>query len=202
MLTVCCIHHRASELRQLLSGLGPSFVKIGQALSARPDLLPQPYLEALSELQDRLPSFPNEIAFAVMEEELGRPVHEVFSELTEQPVAAASLGQVRGTGFRVQASLAIVLELGSAVCLFMLHNVLAISKVVCTHSIVSLMPCMCLSKLYMLTDWQGQHTTGSTAVSYYLLRVHIHQLIINHQNWLMLPGVSCTGVQGSAEGDW
>jgi hypothetical protein len=85
---------RAAQLTKLLSGLGPSFVKIGQALSARPDLLPQPYLEALSTLQDRLPSFPNEIAFAVIEEELGRPVEEVYMELSEVPVAAASLGQV------------------------------------------------------------------------------------------------------------
>jgi predicted unusual protein kinase regulating ubiquinone biosynthesis (AarF/ABC1/UbiB family) len=52
------------------------------------------YLESLSELQDRLPSFPNEIAWAVMEEELGRPVAEVYDQLSEQPVAAASLGQV------------------------------------------------------------------------------------------------------------
>ena len=52
------------------------------------------YLEALSELQDRLPSFPNEIAWAVMEEELGCPVSEVYSALSETPVAAASLGQV------------------------------------------------------------------------------------------------------------
>eukprot|EP00775_Hariotina_reticulata_P010322 gene10322-10479_t len=85
---------RAVELRRLLSGLGPSFVKIGQALSARPDLLPQVYLETLSELQDRLPSFPNEIAWAVVEEELGCPVGLVFDQLSEQPVAAASLGQV------------------------------------------------------------------------------------------------------------
>jgi predicted unusual protein kinase regulating ubiquinone biosynthesis (AarF/ABC1/UbiB family) len=53
---------RAVELRRLLSRLGPSFVKIGQALSARPDLLPKTYLDTLSDLQDRLPSFPNEIA--------------------------------------------------------------------------------------------------------------------------------------------
>ena len=56
---------------------------------------PQVYLETLSELQDRLPSFPNEIAFAVVEEELGVPVSSVYSQLSEQPVAAASLGQVR-----------------------------------------------------------------------------------------------------------
>ncbi|GBF89170.1 aarF domain-containing protein, chloroplastic [Raphidocelis subcapitata] len=97
---------RADELRNLLSGLGPSFVKIGQALSARPDLLPQVYLESLADLQDRLPSFPNDIAFAVIEEELGRPLQEVYSEISEVPVAAASLGQVyratlRATGERV-----------------------------------------------------------------------------------------------------
>lgn len=57
-------------------------------------LSPQVYLEALSELQDRLPSFPNEIAWSVMEEELGQPVSEVYEQLSEAPVAAASLGQV------------------------------------------------------------------------------------------------------------
>ncbi|KAI8476423.1 MAG: ABC1 family-domain-containing protein [Monoraphidium minutum] len=97
---------RSLELRNLLSGLGPSFVKIGQALSARPDLLPQVYLDTLSDLQDRLPSFPNEIAFSVIEEELGRPIQQVYSEISEEPVAAASLGQVyravlRETGERV-----------------------------------------------------------------------------------------------------
>lgn len=85
---------RARELRRLLSSLGPSFVKVGQALSARPDLLPKPYLDALAELQDRLPSFPTPIAMTVIEEELGRPVSEVYSELSPEPVAAASLGQV------------------------------------------------------------------------------------------------------------
>ncbi|GFR42152.1 hypothetical protein Agub_g3004 [Astrephomene gubernaculifera] len=85
---------RAGQLRGLLGRLGPALVKIGQALSSRPDLLPRPYLEALSELQDRLPAFPHEIAMAVIEEELGRPVTEVFSEISERPVAAASLGQV------------------------------------------------------------------------------------------------------------
>lgn len=54
----------------------------------------QVYLESLSELQDRLPSFPNEIAWAVIEEELGVPVGQVYQQLSEQPVAAASLGQV------------------------------------------------------------------------------------------------------------
>lgn len=97
---------RAQQLRKVLSNLGPSFVKVGQALSARPDLLPKPYLDALAELQDRLPSFPSSIAYTVIEEELGRPVSDMFSELTPEPVAAASLGQVyrgrlRSTGEEV-----------------------------------------------------------------------------------------------------
>lgn len=97
---------RATELSRVLGRLGPSFIKVGQALSARPDLLPKPYLDALSRLQDRLPPFPSPMARALIEEELGRPVHEVFSRLSEDPVAAASLGQVfrgvlRSTGEEV-----------------------------------------------------------------------------------------------------
>lgn len=85
---------RAVQLKKILTNLGPSFIKVGQALSARPDLLPKPYLEALGELQDRLPGFPNDIAYALIEEDLGRPVFEVYSELSSEPIAAASLGQV------------------------------------------------------------------------------------------------------------
>lgn len=97
---------RATQLRNTLASLGPSFVKVGQALSSRPDLLPRSYLEALSSLQDRLEAFPTSVAMAVIEEELGRPVDEVFSHITPEPVAAASLGQVykgvlRSTGEQV-----------------------------------------------------------------------------------------------------
>jgi len=97
---------RAKQLRDTLASLGPSFVKVGQALSSRPDLLPRTYLEALSSLQDRLESFPSHVAMAVIEEELGRPVDEVYSSISPEPVAAASLGQVykgtlRSTGEQV-----------------------------------------------------------------------------------------------------
>ncbi|CAD7705399.1 unnamed protein product [Ostreobium quekettii] len=85
---------RADELSSILGKLGPSFVKIGQALSARPDLLPKVYLDSLSQLQDQLPAFPREIAMALIQEDLGSPVEELFAELSERPVAAASLGQV------------------------------------------------------------------------------------------------------------
>ena len=77
---------------------GPSFVKIGQILSSRPDLLPKPYLAALSTLQDAAAPFSSALARAVIEQELGAPVAAVFSNLSPEPVAAASLGQVyRGT---------------------------------------------------------------------------------------------------------
>lgn len=62
---------RAKELRKILGDLGPSFAKVGQALSSRPDLLPPIYLAELGQLQDKLPPFPTPIAMALIEEELG-----------------------------------------------------------------------------------------------------------------------------------
>jgi predicted unusual protein kinase regulating ubiquinone biosynthesis (AarF/ABC1/UbiB family) len=85
---------RAIELRDLLTRLGPAFIKVGQAISTRPDLVPPIYLEELAKLQDQIPPFPNEIAFQFIEEELGALPQELFVEISEAPVAAASLGQV------------------------------------------------------------------------------------------------------------
>jgi predicted unusual protein kinase regulating ubiquinone biosynthesis (AarF/ABC1/UbiB family) len=85
---------RAVQLRELLTRLGPAYIKIGQALSTRPDLVPPVYLEELTKLQDQLPPFPNEIAYQFIEEELGAPPAEIYAELSSQPIAAASLGQV------------------------------------------------------------------------------------------------------------
>jgi predicted unusual protein kinase regulating ubiquinone biosynthesis (AarF/ABC1/UbiB family) len=85
---------RAVQLRQLLTRLGPTFIKVGQALSTRPDLVRKDFLEELVKLQDQLPPFPNAIAFNIIEQELGRPVDEVFAEISPDPIAAASLGQV------------------------------------------------------------------------------------------------------------
>ncbi|GMH40760.1 hypothetical protein BSKO_08664 [Bryopsis sp. KO-2023] len=101
---------RAARLRDLLAELGPSFVKIGQALSARPDLLPRTYLETLSELQDKLPSFPHKIAMTVIQEELGRPVESVFASISSAPVAAASLGQVYKGTLRTGETVAIKVQ--------------------------------------------------------------------------------------------
>ncbi|HZS06060.1 MAG TPA: AarF/ABC1/UbiB kinase family protein [Blastocatellia bacterium] len=79
--------------RQLLK-LGPTFIKIGQAISTRADLLPLAYIKELSKLQDSVPAFPNKTAFAIIERELGRPVSELYAEIDAEPIAAASLGQV------------------------------------------------------------------------------------------------------------
>jgi predicted unusual protein kinase regulating ubiquinone biosynthesis (AarF/ABC1/UbiB family) len=85
---------RAIQLRDLLTQLGPAFIKIGQAVSTRPDLVPPIYLEELSKLQDQIPPFDNAIAFRYIEEALGAPPDELFAELSATPIAAASLGQV------------------------------------------------------------------------------------------------------------
>ncbi|XP_010428019.1 PREDICTED: uncharacterized aarF domain-containing protein kinase At1g71810, chloroplastic isoform X2 [Camelina sativa] len=85
---------RAAELRKLLVELGPAYVKIAQAVSSRPDLIPPIYLDELSLLQDQITPFSSEVAFNMIEDELGLPIDELFSEISPEPVAAASLGQV------------------------------------------------------------------------------------------------------------
>ena len=85
---------RAAQLRLKLTALGPAFVKVGQALSTRPDLLPAQYLDELTSLQDALPTFSDADAFDCVERELGRPLEEMFGMITPSPIAAASLGQV------------------------------------------------------------------------------------------------------------
>lgn len=97
---------RAVWLREILTLLGPAYIKIGQAVSTRPDLVPPVYLEELTRLQDQLPAFDNEIAYRFIEEELGGKPAEIYAELSPEPIAAASLGQVykgklRTTGEKV-----------------------------------------------------------------------------------------------------
>ena len=89
-------HHlaRAKRLTARLAALGPTFVKLAQLLSARADILPEPYLSEISRLQDQVPPDPLPEVKAVIEAELGAPVAEVFQEFREEPIATASLGQV------------------------------------------------------------------------------------------------------------
>jgi len=88
------LQKQAAWLRESLIGLGPTFIKIGQALGTRADLLPLEYVRELATLQDQVPAFSTAEAFAIIESELGRSLHESFVEIDSAPIAAASLGQV------------------------------------------------------------------------------------------------------------
>jgi predicted unusual protein kinase regulating ubiquinone biosynthesis (AarF/ABC1/UbiB family) len=85
---------RATQLREILTYLGPTYIKVGQALSTRPDLIKQDFLEELIKLQDQLPPFDNEQAMQIIESQLKKSVEELYKEISPRPVAAASLGQV------------------------------------------------------------------------------------------------------------
>ena len=88
------LEKQALWLRESLISLGPTFIKIGQALGTRADLLPLEYVQELATLQDQVPSFSTAEAFQIIETELGRSVHECYPEIDSEPIAAASLGQV------------------------------------------------------------------------------------------------------------
>ncbi|MEM9163934.1 MAG: AarF/UbiB family protein, partial [Cyanobacteria bacterium P01_F01_bin.4] len=85
---------RAVQLRRILTQLGPAYIKVGQALSTRPDLVPTSYMAELVKLQDQLPPFSNETAYRFITEELGQSPEAIYDELSAHPIAAASLGQV------------------------------------------------------------------------------------------------------------
>merc|ERR1719162_1018054 len=85
---------RAGELRDLITSLGPFYIKLGQALSIRPDILSPRSMVEMQKLCDKVPSYDSKIAMATVERELSKTVDELFSEITPEPVAAASLGQV------------------------------------------------------------------------------------------------------------
>lgn len=85
---------RAVQLRVLLTKLGPAFIKLGQGLSVRPDLVGPEVMTELQQLCDQVPPFDNDVAMAMIEEELGKPVSEMYTEISSEPIAAASLGQV------------------------------------------------------------------------------------------------------------
>lgn len=81
-------------IRETLLDLGPTFIKVGQLFSTRADLFPSEYVEELSKLQDKVPAFSYEQAKAIIEQDLGKPVQELYRSFDPIPIAAASLGQV------------------------------------------------------------------------------------------------------------
>ncbi|KAG7340844.1 ABC1 family-domain containing protein [Nitzschia inconspicua] len=87
---------RGLELAELLTQLGPTFIKVGQSLSIRTDLLPPPYVRGLASLQDRVPAFDSTTAYQILMDEwdISDSIYDVVSEISQEPVAAASLGQV------------------------------------------------------------------------------------------------------------
>lgn len=85
---------RAAELRNTIVSLGPFFIKLGQALSIRPDVLSPRAMVELQQLCDKVPCFDNALAMKTIEEELKQPVSKIFYDMSPDPVAAASLGQV------------------------------------------------------------------------------------------------------------
>lgn len=81
-------------LKETFLNLGPTFIKVGQSLSTRPDIIGSEICEALAELHERVPIFPREDAMKIIEGEFGCPVSHMFSYVSDEPVAAASFGQV------------------------------------------------------------------------------------------------------------
>ena len=87
-------HKPEERLRLAFEELGVTFIKLGQILSVRPDLLPESYIEELSKLQDKVPPVPASAIKKVIEEEFGKKVEEIFDYFEDKPLASASIGQV------------------------------------------------------------------------------------------------------------
>ena len=87
-------HSRAERVRMILEELGPTFVKLGQVASTRPDLIPAEFIDELEKLQDSVPPFPFEQVRQIVESELGGTIETRFADFTQQVLAAASIGQV------------------------------------------------------------------------------------------------------------
>jgi ubiquinone biosynthesis protein len=94
-------------LRMAFEELGPTYIKLGQILSTRPDLIPLEFIQELSKLQDHVPPFPFEQVRKVIDSELGRPLEDLFDQLDEEPLASASIGQVHRAALKDGESVAV-----------------------------------------------------------------------------------------------
>ena len=85
---------RWERIRLIMEELGPTYIKLGQMLSNRPDIVPEPLIKELEKLLDNVPPFKTEIAKEIIEKELNRPINEIFLYFDEKPIGSASIGQV------------------------------------------------------------------------------------------------------------
>jgi len=106
---------RAQRIRLALQELGPTFIKFGQVLSTRADLIPADLIEELSRLQESVPPFASEKAIEIIEEELGGKVEDLFAEFEQSPLAAGSLAQVHRAKHHDGTSLAVKIRRPNAV---------------------------------------------------------------------------------------
>ncbi|HKL34909.1 MAG TPA: AarF/UbiB family protein [Salegentibacter sp.] len=98
------------ELVEDLKNMGPTYIKMGQLLSTRPDLLPGAYLKALATLQDDVPAIPYKEVHNIVEEEIGTRISKAFKSFEEKPLASASIGQVHKATLRSGKPVAVKIQ--------------------------------------------------------------------------------------------